>query len=225
MFNTSPLSSTKVYLSFEVTGSYSNSTNIVSTLIKDAYFSEYYVLNSDFNRKIYQNEYVSILSYITALKQYEVNVKMMDYNLGKSQVDKLFNGYYSSAIPTEKVLVTNGSPALWIKRKVSGVWQPPLQIGYASGAFLVGMNGYTLNSTNIDYTEYKYSFVIQNIFDTPGDFGVSDPTEDDQDGYITAMIYATMDGNGDQQESVRLQSQYAITSIDEDFIFTTLTEI
>ena len=39
------------------------------------------------------------------------------------------------------------------------------------------------------------------------------------------MIYATMDGNGDQQESVRLQSQYAITSIDEDFIFTTLTEI
>ena len=32
-------SSTKVYICFEVTGSYSNSTsNIVSTLIKDAYF-------------------------------------------------------------------------------------------------------------------------------------------------------------------------------------------
>ena len=218
--------STKVYLSFEVTGSYSNSTaNIVSTLIKDAYFSEYYVLNSDFNRKIYQNEYVSILSYITALKQYEVNVKMMDYDLGKAQVDKTFNGYYSSAISTEKVLVTQGSPTLWIKRKISGVWQPPLQIGFASGPFIVGMNGYTLNSTNLDYTEYKYSFVIKNILDTPGDYGVSNPTEDDQDGYITAMIYATMDGNGDQQESVRLQSQYAITSIDEDFIFTTLTEI
>ena len=233
-------SPTKVYLSFQVTGSYSNSTsNVVSSLIKDAYFTEYYVLNSDFNRKIYQNEYVSLLSSIPALKKYEVDVSMMDYALGPVQVDKIFGGYFSSASLENKVLVIPDSPKLWIKRKIAKVWQPPLQIGQASGVYFIETTSeYKLMSTSIDYSNYTYSYVIRNltetlydeedppnVISTPGDWGFDNPTENQDDGYIISITYETQDGSGDQQNSVRLQSQYAITSIDEDFVFTALTEI
>lgn len=217
---------TKIYISFEVTGSYANSSeNTVSSLIKEAYYDKYYVLNSEFNIFIYQNEYVTDLGSITALKKYEVDAKMMDYNLGYAQVDVPFGGYFNSTALSEKVLITPGSPELWIKRKIAGVWQQPIKIGYASGSFLIGTGGYTLTSTNLDYVEYKYSFVVYDIVLNPGQYGVSNPSEDDLTGYITALRYQTQDGTGDQQDSIRLGSQYAITDIDRDFIFTTLTEI
>lgn len=164
---------------------------------------------------------------------------MMDYGLGAVQVDKQFGGYFSSATLEDKVLVIPDSPKLWIKRKIAKVWQPPLQIGQASGAYFIETTSeYKLGSTSIDYSNYTYSFVIinltttlyddaipPNVISTPGDWGFNNPTEDQEDGYIITVSYETQDGAGDQQDSIRLQSQYAITSIDEDFIFTSLTEI
>jgi hypothetical protein len=115
-------------------------------------------------------------------------------------------------------------PLLWIKRKIADVWQPPIQIAYSSGSSFIGMNGYTISNSNISYTSYIYSYSVDTIINNPTTYGVNDPTDDDSNGYIITLIYKTQDGTGNQEESIRISQMYQISDIDEDFIFTTITE-
>jgi hypothetical protein len=215
----------KVYLVFEVTATITNSTtSIMKQSIKDNLSNNYSVLNSSFAKKIYQSEYIAIISAISNIVFHETNIKLMDYNLGYSQIDAVFRAFYSSTTLTNEVLVVTNSPQLWIKRKIAGIWQTPLQIGYSSGTTFVGMNGYTLSSTAITYSTGMYSYIIDTIINNPTIYGVSNPTETDALGYITTLIYQTQDGNADQQDSARLMNKYLITDVDTDFFTVTLTE-
>lgn len=214
----------KIYLFCEVTGYTNISADTTTGLIKTELFNEYGVLNSDFNRYIYQSNYISVLSSIQSLYNYEIDIKMMDYNLGYSQVDHTFIGYSSRGAAAEKVLIVYNTPQLWIKRKIDWEWRNPIQIGYASGIALIGMNGYTITSSSINYVDYTVSYIIPQLMDHIEIYGINNPTEDQELGYIVSLVYQTQDGNGDQQDAIRLANVNTITDIDTSYIFTSLVE-
>jgi intracellular septation protein A len=215
----------KVYLVFEVTATITNSTtSIMKQSIKDIIYNNYSILNSSFARKIYQSEYIALISTISNIVFHETNIKLMDYNLGYSQINSTFRAFYTSTILTNEVLVITNSPQLWIKRKIAGVWQDPLQIAYASGTSLIGMNGYTLSSTAIAYNTGVYSYIIDTVINNPTIYGVNNPTESEDLGYIVTLMYQTQDGNSDQQDSARLMNKYLITDVDTDFFPVIITE-
>jgi hypothetical protein len=216
---------TKIYLAFEVTAKIRNmSTSAMRQIIKDTLYNKYTTLKSVFATKVYQSEYVALISSLSNIIYHETNIKLMDYNLGYSKIGEFFNAFYTSSVLEDDVLLIVNSPQIWIKRKVAGVWLDPVQIAYSSGAAFIGMNGYTLSSTTIDYTEGTYSFIIDTVMNNPITYGVSNPGDTDDLGYITTLIYQTQDGNSDQQDSARLINKYLITDIDPNFIVVSLTE-
>ena len=119
--------------------------------------------------------------------------------------------------------MVNNSLELWIKRKIGGTWQEPIQIAYSLGTSFIGMNGYTISSSNINYATGYYNYVIQTIVDNPTQYPVQNPNESQSDGYILTMAYNTKNGYGLQTQDIRLPYRYQITDIDKDFIFTTLS--
>lgn len=214
----------KVYIMFNVNAKISNSTtSIVSSQIKDLIYDAYSTLNTNYQSNIYSSNYVNAIDDLSYIDYHETTIKLMDYNVNAIQTDKLVNAFFISSIPTQEISLVNNSLELWIKRKIGGTWQEPIQIAYSLGTSFIGMNGYTINSSNINYTTGYYNYVVQTIVDNPTDYPVQNPSEAQNNGYLLVMAYNTKNGYGLQTQDVRLPYRYQITDIDKDFIFTTLS--
>jgi len=223
----------KLYVVFNVDATINTSTpSIVENQIKEIIYNNYSTINSSFARKIYQSEYVSLISTLPSIVFHETQARFMEYNLGPIQSSTLFNGYYDSTDLSSQVKVTVNSPQLWIKRKINSVWQAPVQLAYSSGSLFIGLPNpwnsniiWDLTATNINYTTYTYSYIINTLInDILHVYGVNNPSDTDLNGYIITLVYSTENGNAEQQESIRLYQRNQITDIDSDYIFVAITE-
>ncbi|HPJ86797.1 MAG TPA: hypothetical protein PLU55_01650 [Candidatus Pacearchaeota archaeon] len=214
----------KIYIMFNVNAKISNSTtSIVSSQIKDLIYDAYSTLNTNYQTNIYSSNYINDIDDLTYIDYHETTIKLMDYNVNAIQTDRLVNAFFVSSLPSQEISLVNNSLELWIKRKIGGVWQEPVQIAYSLGTSFIGMNGYTISSSNINYSTGYYNYVIQTIVDNPTQYPIQNPSESQNDGYLIVMAYNTKNGYGLQTQDVRLPYRYQITDIDKDFIFTTLS--
>jgi len=209
---------------FNVNAKISNSTtSIVSSQIKDLIYDAYSTLNTNYQTNIYSSNYINDIDDLTYIDYHETTIKLMDYNVNAIQTDRLVNAFFVSSLPSQEISLVNNSLELWIKRKIGGTWQEPIQIAYSLGNNFIGMNGYTINSSNINYSTGYYNYVVQTIVDNPTQYPVQNPSDSQNDGYLLVMAYNTKNGYGLQTQDVRLPYRYQITDIDKDFIFTTLS--
>ena len=215
--------SQKIYAVFDVTATIKSSTTaVVEETIKQTLYNQYRTLSSEFAQKIYQSDYITLISGLTDIKYHETQIRMMDYNLTWATIGQTFLGYHASTILTDQVLVTQDSPQIWLKLKVANVWQAPLLVAHGSGnSFIQDSGTFIVTSGSISYTSYTYSFMI-SILATG--YGVQNPGDSDAAGYIISIIYGTQDGNTDQDQSLRLYQMYQITDVDPDYIFTTVSD-
>jgi len=215
----------KVYASFTCNVTISGCTTAtIQANIKVALYDAYKSTASSFYKKIYQSDFVKKISALDYVVYHETSIRAMDYNIGYSEINKTFSTYYVNSDNTESVLVVPDTPQLWIKRKIGGIWQTPVEIAYSSGSVFVPLSGWTLSSNSISYTNYTYSYVIDTIINDPTTYGTNDPDDDTDLGYIICLLYQTQDGDGNQVQTLRLQSRNQITDIDTSFIFVTATE-
>lgn len=127
---------------------------------------------------------------------------------------------FSDSDPTRVVTLSPGKIELWIRRKVAGNWQIPKKIGETGSPStnFIGTGGYTIVGGVVNYSTSQLTYnVIDIINDIPPDggstFGVQNPTDTDDDGYVLRITYQTQDGNGDLTNDIRLPYFYNITDV------------
>lgn len=223
----------KVYVRFDITAKLNNTPfSIMNATIQETLNNNYGVLNTDFQNNINVSNAYKIIDSIDDIVYHETELYYLEKYLSPSvNNEKLLPSYTDAdtSILDDQNFLVEDSFEIWIRRKIAGEWQIPLQIGETSGVNITGMSGYTINGGFVSYDTNQYSFVVQNIADdvTQTVYGVPDPGDDDPLGYILYISYKMEDGNTPpkQQNSIRLPYFYQITDIDEAFIDTDLSYI
>jgi len=218
----------KIYLKFVINAKISNlPILIMQNNIRKKLYDTYNVFTVDFQQNIYQSNFYKIIDNVDNIIYHQSEVwyleKDIDY-LVTNQKIKVSYTENETPIKENQNYIIPYTFEIWIKRKINGEWQTPLQIGYDDNNIIIGMNGYTIQNGYIAYTTNIYSFTIQNIANDIDHsiYGVPNPSENDPLGYILYIAYQCKDGNNEQTQSIRLPYYYQITDIDTDFIFTDL---
>ena len=216
----------KVYIKFDTTGKIkNNTTSIVQEQLKQLLYDNYATLNTDYQTNIYSSNYINLIDDLDDIVYHETEVKIMDYNTNAVQVSRSMGVFFNdTSIQDDKILPVLSSFEIWIKRKIGGTWQEPEKVASSNTTSFVAESGWTISSSNINYSEGIYAYIIQEIVDDIGGliYGVKNPDENTDLGYILCVAYNTEDGNGLQQQNIRLPYRYQITDIDEDFVKATL---
>ena len=218
----------KIYLKFVINAKISNlPILIMQNNIRKKLYDTYNVFTVDFQKNIYQSNFYKIIDNVDNIIYHQSEVwyleKDIDY-LVTNQKIKVSYTEDETPIKENQNYIIPDTFEVWIKRKVNGEWQTPLQIGYDDNNIIIGMNGYTIQNGYITYATNIYSFTIQNIANDIDHsiYGIPNPSENDPLGYILYIAYQCKDGNNEQTQSIRLPYYYQITDIDTDFIFTDL---
>ena len=223
----------KVYIRFDITAKLNNTPfsimneNIINTLTEN-----YGILYTDFQTNVYESNAYKIIDSVDDIVYHETELYYLEKYISPIvSNEKLLPSYTDTdtAILDDQNFLVEDSFEIWIRRKIAGEWEDPLQIGETSGVNITGLNGYTVNGGFVSYDTNQYSFTVQDIADdiTEAVYGVSDPGDSDPLGYILYISYKMEDGNTPpkQQNSIRLPYFYQITDIDENFIDTDLSYI
>jgi len=212
-----------VYGAFKVDGVISNQPkDIVGGLIRTTLNNNYGILNTDFKVNIYNSNFINIIDDIEEIIRHDTEIYNMEKDLQaivSSQTILVSFTSSEEANVEKQIYLVPDTFEIWIKRKISGVWQDVLQIGHDNGGVFVGDNGYTINDGTLDYINNQFSFTIQDIVSDPSGFGVQNPDDTQDTGYIISVLYKTKDGNGNQQNSIRLPKFDFITDIDTEYVF------
>jgi hypothetical protein len=222
----------KVYARFDVIAKISSNQtfSVVDSLIKTALNNEYDILNTDFQQNIYESNFYRIVDSVPDVVYHSTVIYYMERDKSIIETNiKLLTSYTSvetDVLEDQNYLVLD-SFEIWIKRKIGGEWEAPLQIAYTSGVSVIGMNGYTISGGFVSYSTNQYSYNINEIVAdvTHVIYGVQDPGDSDDLGYVISICYKMQDGNGQQTNTLRLPYFYQITDIDTDYIDTDLSYI
>lgn len=205
---------------------------VVTEAIKTALNTEYDILNTDFQQNIYESNFYRVIDSVSNIVYHTTEVYYMERDVdplaGSQILISSFTSTETAVLDDQNYLVLD-SFEIWIKRKIAGEWEAPLQIGSTSGITISGMNGYTISGGFVSYSTNTYSYTIDEIVAdlTHAVYGIQNPGDSDDLGYILSICYKMEDGNITplQQNSIRLPYFYQITDIDTDYIFTDLTYI
>jgi hypothetical protein len=221
----------KIYVRFDITAKIQNKTiSIMDQNIKTALSDNYGVLSTDFQTNIYESNYYRIIDEVDDVVYHSTQIYYMEKNIDASvSNDTLLPSYTSSetsVLDNQCYLVSN-SFEIWIKLKIAGVWNNPLLIATSTGTTIsaVAGTGFTISGGYVNYTYNQYSFNIPEIINdiTHTIYGIQNPGDSDNLGYVIFISYKMEDGNGEQSNSIRLPYFYQITDIDESFIDTDLS--
>lgn len=223
----------KVYIRFDITAKLNNTPfSIMNENIIETLTNNYGILYTDFQTNVYESNAYKIIDSVDDIVYHETELYYLEKSVSiTASNSKLLPSYTDTdtVILDDQNFLVEDSFEIWIRRKIAGEWEDPLQIGETSGVNITGLNGYAINGGFVSYDTNQYSFIVQDIADdiTEAIYGVSDPGDSDPLGYILYISYKMEDGNTPpkQQNSIRLPYFYQITDIDENFIDTDLSYV
>lgn len=160
----------KIYLKFEVIAKIQNkSITVMDAAIKQALEDNYGILNSDFQKSIYESNFYSVINNVEDLVHHTTTVYYIEKNvsalLSNYTVWPSYTSDYTS-IAENQIYLLESTLKIWIKRKIAGTWLTVQQIGYTDtvdNTIIYGMNGYTINGGSILYSENQISYSIYSI--------------------------------------------------------------
>lgn len=221
-----------IYAFFQVTAKISNLTTAqMSSIIKDTLYDTYNSLVVPFQQNIYESQYVTTISSIPYVVYHNTTLYNLEKNISKSVINGTIATSYTSSNTTDltdQVLMVNDTFQVWINQKINNTWTGPWQIAYSSGTNLYNAmpNSFTITLGSVSPTTNQYTFALSSytgsgVLET----GVQNPEDNNPNGYIVSIAYQTVDGNGKNNNCIRLPYLYQITNVDQDFITTNISYI
>lgn len=124
------------------------------------------VLNLDFNKNLYASNVIKYIDEFSNVIRHETEIFYAEENIDTSFALYDFSASYTGDIVKEedKIIVLEDTPQIWIRRKVNGVWYPPLQISETNGITMSGVNLYDVRGTVI-YENINTSQITYQCFD------------------------------------------------------------
>lgn len=180
--------------------------------------------NTEFNVSVYDSDVIQALKSIPAVKVVEPDLFYLESGWGFSESERVITVSKLDGDLADRVKLVDNSFELWIKRKIEGVWQEPIQIANSVGINIVGMNGFTISGGVVNIIENKISYLVNELSDV-FTYGISNPPENVNLGYVVYGCYKTADGNGYYTNSLRVNNFKTITDLDGDFLFYNLSYI
>jgi len=212
-----------IFLLFKIDATVSNQPfGVIDAEVLDTLDDNYGILSVDFQQNIYSSNYINVIDDIDYIIHHETDCLYMEKNVNHTLLNYEVKASLTSGEAEDKIYIATDTTELWIHRKISGQWDDSiLRVGYDSSGTILGDNGYTITDSDVNYTTNEVSYIVQDIVGDPVAFGIQNPGEGDDTGYILSLAYKTVDGNSEQLNNIRLPRREFITDIDEDYILTT----
>lgn len=222
----------KIYAFFDVTAKINTSTSdVIDTQIKDALSAQYVTGNTNFQTNIYESNYNGVINTVSDIAYHVTDLYHMEKNVAKTNTDQeilvSYTGDDTSGLD-DQVWLVEDSMRLYIKQKISNGWTSIKQIGASSGTLFYSTmpSSFTITGGTVNYTYNQYSYILTSASGTIDVLDdVQNPGTSDPDGYILYLTYQTQDGNGLNNNCIRLPQRYQITDVDEDFVMTSISYI
>lgn len=223
-----------IFLLFDITAKVENQPfATINTLIDTGIDNAYGILNVEFKENIYQSNYINTIDDIQYIDHHTTEVYYLEknvastltnYELAVSYTDDDTDDY------SEQIYLQPNTLQVWMQRKQNDTWNyTPYKIAEDQSGTIVGLAGdltsgstYTIVDSAINYDTNIISFGVNDITTDPVGYGVQNPGDDNDTGYIISLAYKTQDGSGNATNDIRLPTNQFITDVDSNFIFTDL---
>jgi len=195
-------------------------TDIINS-INTLFFNTYNITKINFKQNIYNSEINSMVQSISNVNHSATEIWYMETGLGYNEINYVLKTIVNSLnepINSKQILIKFGKIEILLKRKIGGVWQNAVIIGTAVDNYLIGMNGYTITGSFIDYINGWISYNVLEIANDVSHAIYGNLIIDDSIsitlGYQIAISYQTTDGDLKQDNDFRLNQFYFIGDVD-----------
>lgn len=227
--------------------------SLVRTEIEDALLGKYDITEMDFFESVYDSNVTGVIDNLDNVLHHKTDVWHLEKSTVYPSLIPNTSGYVvqtsvtssQSSDVNKQNYIQRGIVEIYLKRKINGVWQADKKIGSSDPNdfyIITGQNGYSISGGTIDYSTNAIAFTIDNIMPggtLPSDepdydsnpfgnsheaFGVINPTDDTQLGYILKLAYKmeNTDTPVDYKNDIRLPSFFQIIDIEREDIVCSL---
>ena len=172
--------------------------------------NKYGILNTEFKTNIYESDFYGLLTENSNIVRHVSELYCLEKDLKATELNKVLMVSKTTVEednPEKQIYLVPDTIQIYVK--FTG--QEKQLVAIDDGGSLVSANGYTLLDTSINYTENSISYIVSEL------------TAEPLDSYEMFLSYKTMDGNNEQQNSIRIGQFDIITDIDTDWIEYDLT--
>lgn len=223
----------KIGIKFVVTARVDNIVrSVIEANLTTVLNNEYDILNMNFGEGVYESNYIQTIQTTEGILSHTTIAYFVQENEDvQKSAEELLVSYTSSdtSVLEDQILLTNSSFEIWIKRKINGTWYNVKQIASSSGAAITGVGSWSVSGT-ITYVDNKVSYQLFDILsDIPpagepdfgvggATFGIRNPDDTVDTGYLIYLIYKTEDGNGAKTDDLRLSDFNQILDFNSDLL-------
>lgn len=217
----------------------------VKDTLKETLIENYGILNTDFAKNVYESNVFKLISEDENVIYHTTEIYHSEKSEVYSDIDatvasrkiSVSNTASDESDAEKQVLIQDGTPEIWLKRKIDGTVKDEIKIAQCNAGdstILEGVGNYTVTGGTgvVNYTTNAISYTIQDLntdtvpsgeptsSDPAVDFGVLNPTDSDDNGYWLRIVYKTKNGNNDFQNDIIFRKFFLISNIeDDDFTF------
>jgi hypothetical protein len=202
----------------------------VSGEIYTALENEYGILNTDFQKNIYESNYTCVIDSLDNVLRHTTELYHIEKNTDNTSFPALVSNHLIKVSKTaaeepnldKQVLIKPLTTSLWLERKSGEVFGNPFKIGEDVGGTISGLvgdmippNTYEITNSSVDYVNNLISFNVTTLGDI-GEYGLPDID------YRLHIGYKAQDGNGENTNDIRLKDADQITNIESPYQLFTL---
>jgi len=202
-----------IYAKFSVAGNISTGqTTVVDQAIKTDLDTNYGILNTDFNTDIYESDFYSVISDVDGISWHNTEIYTLEKDFAYSTpTTAIAVSDLVTSGAVNQIYLTPDTFEIWVENVLSGEVTTIERAGYDLSGVVLEDNGYNLSGASVNYTDNTFAFVIDTL------------ASGSVETYNINISYKTRDGNGDQQNNLRLSVFKQITDVDTNYVDTTLT--
>jgi hypothetical protein len=131
------------------------------------------ILNVDFAQDVFESNYTRIIDLVGDVIRHTTIAYYVEADVNFQASLKTVAVSITAADnpdPEEQILLSQDQVQLWIKRKIAGTFQAPIQIAQANGSTFDELNSYRMGANTIVYSSNQISYQLQDLIDdTPPD--------------------------------------------------------
>ena len=189
--------------------------------INTAFYDAYSILNVEFKQNIYNSEIYSLVQTVPNVVRHNTELWYLEIGANHLEVNYPILTLVPAseqALLIKQILLKQSAIEIMLKRKINGVWQEAIVVGYAFNSEFIGANGFTIVDSFIDYINGWLTYTIEEIENdvTHTIYGVKITQDSDLIllGYQIGISYQTTDGYQEQNNDFRLNNFYFIGDVD-----------